>query len=169
MKIIAIVAQTADGFIARDANQFADWTSKEDKKLFVELTRQAGVIIMGSNTFNTIGRALPGRRNIVYTRNQIDAAGIETTTEAPDTLLKRLADEGHKTVAVIGGQKIYNLFFKEQLVTDLYVTYEPILFGQGMSLLGESADIKLKLLEYRTLNANALMAHYKVEYAGSDQ
>lgn len=169
MKVFAIVAQTADGFIARHSSELANWTSKEDKKLFVELTKQAGVMVMGSHTYATISQALPGRRNIVYTTHEISDAGIETTQEAPAKLVERLQAEGHEELAVIGGQAVYNMFFEAQLISEIYITIEPLMFGDGMKLLKNPADIHLKLIEYKTLNDNALMAHYKVKYGRSDK
>ena len=61
MKVTMVMAMTLDGKIARDASHPADWTGTEDKKKFVEITRRAGAMIMGSRTFDTIGRLLPGR------------------------------------------------------------------------------------------------------------
>ena len=66
MKIILIAAISADGKIAQSANQSSlDWTSKEDTAFFVAKTKEAGVVVMGSRTFETIGKPLKGRRLIV--------------------------------------------------------------------------------------------------------
>lgn len=169
MKIFAIVAQTADGFIARHNNELANWTSKEDKKLFVDLTKRAGVMVMGAHTYATINQALPGRRNIVYTTHDISESGIETTQEDPTKLVKRLQAEGHEELAVIGGQAIYSMFFEAKLISEIYITTEPLLFGDGMKLLRRPADIKLNLIEYKALNKNALMAHYEVTYGRTNK
>src|SRR3989338_1485183 len=65
MKLILIMAMTADGIIARDSQHTADWTSAADKKAFIAETKKHGVIIMGETTFATIGRPLPGRLNFI--------------------------------------------------------------------------------------------------------
>ncbi len=59
MKVSLLAAITADGFIGRDATHLADWTGKEDKKMFIELTKEAGTIVMGSRTFATIAGHYP--------------------------------------------------------------------------------------------------------------
>ncbi len=69
MDVILLMAMTLDGKISRDTQQLVDWTGKADKQYFVRVTRQAGVVIMGSKTFDTIGKPLPGRMNIVMSRN----------------------------------------------------------------------------------------------------
>jgi len=99
MNVVLIAALTADGFIGRDSSHLADWTGKADKKLFADVTKTAGAMVMGSRTFATIGRALPGRRNIIYTKHPetITAEGVETTDETPTALIARLQAEGAPT------------------------------------------------------------------------
>lgn len=162
MKVILIAALSADGFIARHEHELADWTSKEDKQLFVQLTKEAGVLVMGGTTYRTIGKALPGRRNIIYSRHITDEAGIETTQEAPAALLERLASEGHESVAICGGRSIYDLFLTSGLVTDVYLSIEPVLFGSGVSLSATAMNVPLKLVESRQLNDNTTLNHYEV-------
>jgi len=162
MKVFIIAAVTADGFIGRDSGHSADWTGKEDKKVFVRLTKEAGVMVMGSNTFKTIGRALPGRRTIVYTRDpaEITVADIETTNEPPDTLITRLRKEGSAGVAICGGASIYDLFIRAGLVDELYLTVSPLLFGQGMPLFMHALDVKLQLLDTQPLPGGSVLVHY---------
>lgn len=62
MKVTLLMAMTLDGKIGKSHDHFPDWTGKADKTLFVRLTKKAGVIIMGSKTFDTIGRPLPNRK-----------------------------------------------------------------------------------------------------------
>ncbi|MBF0259476.1 MAG: dihydrofolate reductase [Desulfamplus sp.] len=69
MKVILIMAMTLDGKIARHPMEPVDWTGKADKKKFVKITKKAGAVIMGSTTFDTIGKILPDRKNIVMTRD----------------------------------------------------------------------------------------------------
>ena len=82
------------------------WRLPDDLKRFKELTTGAPVI-MGRKTFESIGRPLPNRRNLVITR-QVDfsSAGIETAAslEAAIELCS-----GTEQVFVIGGAEIYRL------------------------------------------------------------
>lgn len=145
MKIFIIAALSADGFIARARNELANWTSKEDKKRFVELTKRAGVIVMGRVTFETIGKPLPGRRNIIYTTKKISIPDVECTSEPPPALVSRLEEEGVKELAICGGASIYTLFMKSGLVDTLYLTVEPIIFGGGIRLFTEVIPATLTL------------------------
>jgi dihydrofolate reductase len=164
MRVFVIAAASVDGLVARNEHELADWTSTEDKKMFVTLTKEAGVMVMGGNTYRTIGRALPGRRNIVYSRQPISQPGIETTQEDPVQLIRRLGAEGHSSVAICGGRAIWSMFLRANLVTDLYITIEPVLFGQGIGLSEEALDLTLKLVACKQLNESVLFVHYEVKH-----
>jgi dihydrofolate reductase len=163
MKVFIVAAVSMDGFIALDDKHVSlDWTSKEDKRKFVELTKRAGVMIMGRKTFDTIGKALPGRKTYVYTSGNVDAEGVESTNLPPKELINKLENEGFSEAALVGGQAIFDLFLKDDAVDEIYLTIEPVLFGQGLTLGKSVTDKRLKLLEHETLNDDTLLLHYKV-------
>lgn len=159
MKTFIIAAITADGFIARDAHHLASWTSKEDKQFFVQKTKEAGVVIMGANTFETFGKPLKGRLNIVYSRNK-QYEGVEVTTKEPAELLKDLEARGFKEVAICGGATIYTMFMKAGVVDTLCLTIEPLLFGSGVSIFNEPLEQHLTLLSAKNLSNNVLLLEY---------
>jgi len=160
MKTFLIAALTADGFIGKDSAHLADWTSKEDKQFFVKKTKEAGVIIMGRNTYNTVGRPLVDRHNIIYSEE--DIAGVETTRKTPQELLQDLKSRGYKEVAICGGAQIYTMFMEAKLVDTLYLTVEPILFGSGIRLFNKEIDVKLQLKSMKKLNNTTVLLEYSV-------
>lgn len=163
MNVYIVAAVSADGFIAlNDQHLSLDWTSKEDKRKFVELTKRAGVMIMGRKTFETIGKVLPGRKTYVYTSGHIDSEGVESTSLPPKELISRLEQQGFSEAALVGGQAVYDLFLKEDAVDEIYLTIEPVMFGQGLTLSKTIADKRLKLLKHEKLNDDTLLLHYKV-------
>lgn len=168
MNVFIIAAVTADGFIGKNSGHSADWTSKEDKQLFVRLTKEAGVMVMGSTTFKTIGRALPGRKTIIYSSKPeafADMEGdIEVTSESPQKLVTRLEGEGYSSLAICGGAQIYSLFLGANVVDELYITIEPIIFGKGVPLFSSPLSVQLELLEQSMLGEQSVLLHYKVKY-----
>ncbi len=73
---------------------------------YFKRTTMGKPIIMGRKTFESIGRALPGRLNIVITRNEhYTADGITTVSSLQQAL--ELAATQHEEVMVIGGGKIF--------------------------------------------------------------
>lgn len=165
MKLILIMALTADGKIGRTANHFPDWTEKADKKLFMSVSRNAGVLIMGSKTFDTLDRPLPGRKHVVMTRNKTRLSSgkhLTFTDRTPREVLSDLEAEGHETVVLAGGSQINLLFAKENLIDEILLTYSPKIFGVGLSMFSGPVLMELELLEYRRIGENSLMARYRV-------
>src|SRR3990167_3226759 len=166
MKSFIIAALSADGYIAKNEKHPAFWTSKEDKKRFVELTKRAGVVIMGSNTYSTLPRALKERTNIVYSRSK-SFEGAETTQKSPVDLLSDLESCGFKEAAICGGASIYTMFMQARVVDRLYLTIEPILFGKGIRLFDEDMHFHLKLESSGQAENGALLLEYSVDYSGT--
>ena len=165
MKVCLIAALTVDGFIGKDAGHSSlDWTSKEDKQFFVEKTKELGTLIVGRTTFETFKKPLPNRRNIVLTSTpeKYEVEGAEFTSEDPKQLLARLEGEGVESVAVIGGSKVYSQFLEEGLVTDLYLTVEPVMFGSGVPLAQLDTPVQMELESERLLNSSTVLLHYVV-------
>ena len=100
--ISLIVARARNGVIGR--NGTLPWRLPEDLAHFKRTTTGHSVI-MGRRTWESIGRPLPGRRNIVVTRNSGFAApGAETAADL-DAALALCAGEAE--VFVIGGAQLY--------------------------------------------------------------
>jgi len=166
MKIILMMAQTLDGKIAKNENHKADWTSHEDKKFFIELTKKAGVIIMGNSTYKTIGFPLKNRLNCILTRNIKDKKNIEGELEYfedLDKLLNTLENRGYKEAILCGGAQINSLFIKNNLISEIYITIEPKIFGNGINLFSDiDLDIDLELIESIKMN-NSFILKYKIK------
>ncbi|MDO8430738.1 MAG: dihydrofolate reductase family protein [Candidatus Taylorbacteria bacterium] len=167
IKVFIIAALSADGFIAKNAEHAALWTSKADKHRFIELTKRAGVVVMGNTTFKTLGRPLRERLNIVYSKNQT-FEGVEMTQKPPLELISDLESRGIKEVAICGGSHIYTMFMKAGVVDTLYLTIEPVLFGKGIGLFNEDLHYLLKLQSsMASESAGSLLLEYKVDYSGT--
>lgn len=164
MKIFIIAAISLDGFIARDKTDLSTkWTSKEDTSHFLEKTKKAGVVIMGSKTFETFGaKPLPDRRNIIYSRTK-KYEGVETTKEGVKELLNRLEKEGVKEIAVCGGASIYSLFLEANLVDRIILTIENVIFGYGIKLFDKKIDCEIELEKVKQIGPNSVVLEYKVK------
>lgn len=165
MKLILLMAQTVDGKIARDSDHFPDWTTSADKRFFAARSREAGAIIMGSRTFDTLGKPLPERKNVVLTRKAGRVSrppDLVFTDDPPARLLAKLAAEGYREAILAGGARINSLFAAENLIDEIIVTISPRLFGSGLSLFDTSLDLSLCLLAVRQLDADLVLLHYRV-------
>jgi dihydrofolate reductase len=167
MKLILVMAVTVDGKIARHNTHFPDWTCSEDKRMFRAVTQQSGVVIMGSRTYQTIGKPLPKRLNVVLTRQPRRYPASESmmyTNDPPGLILEKLSARGYDSAALIGGEVINNLFAQSKLINEIVVTIAPKLFGTGLSLFSCSVDMDLALVSLKQLESDHIMLHYRVTY-----
>lgn len=105
LRLVAIVAMTSDRIIGRDGT--LPWHLPEDLAFF-KRTTSGHPIIMGRKTYESIGRPLPKRRNIVLTRDRNwSVPGVETIHQ-PSDLTALAGLEG--TVFIIGGAEVYSAF-----------------------------------------------------------
>ncbi len=164
-KAFIMAAISADGFIGKSTDHLSfEWTSKEDKERFKKITKQAGVVIMGHNTFKTINKPLNDRLTIVYSRTKKSSESkfIQYTEKHPQELLEELSNKGYNNVAICGGASIYNLFLKSGCVDKIYLTIEPVLFGAGINLFIEKCEKNLSLLSLSQSENGALFCEYAV-------
>lgn len=109
-EIVLVVAMTPD-FVIGNGNDIP-WRGKlpADFKHFRELT-MGHPVVMGRKTFESIGKPLPGRDNIVLTRDSNwKRDGVEVLSDVHAVL--RLAREkfAHKEIMILGGAEVYKLF-----------------------------------------------------------
>ena len=115
MKISLIAAFAKEGVIGKDGK--IPWTLKEDLKHFRNKTEGCSVV-MGRKTYESIGRPLPNRLNIVMTRNPKRQEGIKEVSNTKDAL--KVASSYSDEIFIIGGEKIYEEFLP--LATKMYLT-----------------------------------------------
>ena len=100
-------------------NNHLIWSLKEDLKYFKETT-QNHTVIMGYNTYKSIGKPLPNRVNIILTKNNKDKINDANVIVYDDMekLLKNLQKD--EEYFVIGGAPIYQAFYN--LADKMYLT-----------------------------------------------
>lgn len=111
MTVRLIVAMSSDGVIG--VGNELPWRLQDDLKHFKEIT-MGRTVVMGSKTFDSIGKPLPGRNNIVITRTPRGNDSDLLFVKEPPVVLD--AD-------VIGGAQIYQHYLQQGLVDELIVTF----------------------------------------------
>ncbi len=102
--IVLIAAVSDNGVIGRDGDM--PWHLPDDLKRFKSIT-MGHPIVMGRRTWESIGRPLPGRTNIIMTRNRAFAAGDASVAHSISEVVEYCNDG---TIMVIGGGEIYRMF-----------------------------------------------------------
>ena len=113
-----IVAMDEQGFIGKDEN--LPWKLSNDLKRFKKLTVSDGfnAVVMGRKTYESIGRPLPNRLNIVMTKNPKKLEGVKEVSNRKEAL--EIASSYSDEVFIIGGEKVYEEFLP--LATKMYLT-----------------------------------------------
>ena len=108
MKIVVVAAIGENNVIGRDGQ--LPWKIRSDLRHFRALTLDKPVI-MGRKTFQSIGKALDRRTNIVITRDQdFSAEGVETAASLEAALAQAREDakrSGANEIMIIGGADIF--------------------------------------------------------------
>ena len=124
MELAIIVAQSKNRVIG--VNNDLPWRLPKDLQYFKKVTL-GKPIIMGRKTFESIGRALPGRTNIVISRNPewVAPEGVKLVTSIDEAIA--LAEsiaviDGSSELMIIGGAQIYKEAIKKDLIDQLDIT-----------------------------------------------
>ena len=121
IRLALMVAVAENEVIGRDNG--LPWHLPEDLRYFRRIT-MGKPIVMGRKTFESIGRPLPGRTNIVVSRNNtFTPPGVSTVTSVEEALVmarRVAAADGQDEAVIIGGAQIYKLALPQ--VDRLYIT-----------------------------------------------
>lgn len=115
--IISIIAAVADNMVIGDKNSLP-WSLPADLEYFKKTTLGKPVI-MGTKTFESIGMALPNRKNIILSFDKdYKAEGCVVVTSI-DEALKQIGED--EEVMIAGGASVYKQFLP--LANRLYLTF----------------------------------------------
>ena len=125
---IRLICASAKNNVIGNENKLP-WNISEDLKRFKELTSE-NIIVMGRKTYESIGRPLPKRKNIVLSRNKnLEIQGVEVMNSIESVIDSYNLQE--KDLYVIGGTFIYELFLEHLYLNhleqaNLQITREPL-------------------------------------------
>ncbi len=114
---ISMIAAMANNRVIGLGNKMP-WHLPADLQFFKRVTLGKPVV-MGRNTFESIGRPLPGRLNVIITRNRNYFAEGITCVPSPEAALELLRDQAE--IMVIGGATIYQQFLPR--ADQLFLTF----------------------------------------------
>jgi len=160
MQKISLVAALDNEFAIGKGNALP-WHLSADLQRFKALTLNK-TIVMGRKTAESLGRALPKRRNIVLTRSgQVPFEGMEAASSLEDVLLScKHEDE----LCIIGGGEIYRLALP--MATHLYLTHVDTVVEDAGAFF-PSFDLKkwqVTPIERHPADANNAFAFEFVDY-----
>lgn len=123
MNVNLIVAVDAKCF-GIGKNGTIPWKNKDDMKWFKSVTTGDGnnAVVMGRRTYESIGKPLPNRLNIVLTRSETNIPGCIVVSSLEESI-KVAQDKKIDSLFVIGGGKVYEEALLKDLIDVMYINY----------------------------------------------
>ncbi len=148
MLISAIFAMSKNRVIGKDND--LPWYLSDDLKFFKKKTL-GHHILMGRKSFESIGRPLPKRTNLILTRDPFYAVSNALVTHSLEEAFSIAADNGEEELFVIGGEAV----FRQALpyIDVIYMSYidEDI---EGDTFFPEIDDDEWELVEKKNFKAD---------------
>ena len=140
------------------------WSFSSDMKYFSNITRgnNNNAIIMGRKTFESIGRALPKRHNIILSTTKILQTD-ENISFFKDigSILDFCKKKKFEDVWIIGGEAIYKLFLElDNLIEEIHITH--IDKNYDCDTFFPELDKKYKLISDRTMKDSNIILNFMV-------
>lgn len=149
MKISSIVAVSENHVIGVDND--LPWRLPSDLKFFKEMTL-GHHILMGRKNFDSMGRPLPGRTNIVITRNkEFYHSGVIIRNDIMAGI-QYAQEAGEKELFIVGGEQIYRQTM--ELWDTLYLTRVHTNIENGSAFFPEIENTSWRLLESKKIDSD---------------
>lgn len=169
--ITMYMAISLDGFIA-DINGNEDFISDSNWESFLNFAEKYGHIIYGRKTFEKIKewdnkyiKSLSRYKVVVVSGNKNYDPGYEFahSVQNINDAITYCESHGFKRPFIAGGQKLNSEFLTSGLVSDIYLSIQPVIIGRGMKLFAD--DIPPVNLHFQGTERvrELLILHYSVD------
>lgn len=161
-----IAAVTIDGKIARQEKPGTSWTSPADKASLHKKLDRCDCLVVGHTTYQAAINKLAQRNCIVFTHSMSGGnqrKRCHYLNPQRINLDAFIRSHRYRTVGVLGGVSVFNYFLQRNLIDDLYLTIEPLVFGDGLPLTdARMSNRSYRLRSVRRLNVlGTLLIHYQ--------
>ncbi len=171
MKVILYMAISANGYITTTDNKTPwstqEWHSfskhvKKHKNLIIG--RKTYEIMKQHNEFKKIGNPFIVVITSTPLTSSTDSQSKIHPASSPLKGLQLLQKYGFTSALVGGGATLNTSFLNDNLIDELYLDIEPVLFGQGILLFSPTnIEKKLQLLNTTKLSKNTIQLHYQIK------
>lgn len=164
-KIIAYVATSLDGYIAREDGSI-DWLPESAESGYDAFYKSIDTVIMGKTTYDqvlTFGEyPYKDKKSFVFTStNQTKDENTEFVSNVDKFVIDGFPGAG-RNIWLVGGAQIIASFLKQKVVDEIIVTIIPVLLGKGISLFKNiESETKLELIKTEKYT-QLVDVHYKV-------
>jgi len=150
-KIIAYIATSLDGYIAREDGSI-DWLPESGESGYDVFYKSIDTVIMGKTTYDqvlTFGEyPYKDKKSFVFTTtNQTKDENVEFVSNVDKFVIEGFPGVG-KNIWLVGGAQIIASFLKQKVVDEIIVTIIPVLLGKGIPLFKNiERETKMELIK----------------------
>lgn len=172
-KVILVAATSINNKLTSglDGNSFS-WTSLEDQIYFSKLIKSSDLVIMGRKTYQVNSSKMDlkhGPLRLVLTKHPEKYSHLnipnhlEFISLSPTEISLQYFPK-YKQILILGGSQIYSLFLNQHIITDIYLTVEPLIFSTGKNLFDKlKINQKCNLISADKLNQKgSLLLKYQI-------
>ncbi len=160
------MAITANGMIAKSDND-TSWISADEWNSYSSAVRKAKCLIVGHKTYDILTKQPEFKELeniqlvVLSTKNFATLSPNHVVAKSPKQALDLL--ENFNEIIVAGGGIINAAFLAENLVDEIYLDIEPIVFGEGIPIFkGKNFERNLRLIGQKKITDNEIQLHYEV-------
>lgn len=172
METVGIAVMALDGCLTRHDEEGTAFASEADQCFFRETLRTFDCAIMGGAGYRAardriLSELAPKLLRIVLTRTPklyvADARPdvLEFRSDDPAEVIRDLAERRYVRCAVIGGARLLSACLRYRLLDELWITLEPVLFGEGRRLIQGAVEFHLELLSTELLGPSTPLLRYR--------
>ncbi len=168
------VASTLDGFIAHPDSSIHGFVNEgEHATDYVAALHQAyDTVLMGRRTYEfgfqfDVTNPYPWLKQYVLSRTMESSPDANVTLIATDALdfVRGLKRAPGKAIYLCGGAELASALFGAQLIDEVVVKLNPVVFGAGIPLFADSIQqTALELTESKVYSNSVVLLHYRVKY-----
>jgi dihydrofolate reductase len=170
-KVVVYLAASVDGYIAAPDGDlsFLSKVEKEGEDYgYATFIATVDTVVLGKNTYDKVlsmGYPFPHADKEAYIITRTERATEGTThfyTGDVVDLVASLKGQNGKTIFIDGGAFVVNRLLQHGLVDELYLSYIPVLLGDGIALFKQGNPLQnLQLQTVKTFDAGLVQLHYR--------
>lgn len=169
-KIIAYLAVSADGYIARPDGdvKWLDRPKGSGDYGMADFYKTVDTTIMGKKTYDLALKwgqtSYPGKKNYVFTRSSpTPTKDIEFVNESVGDFVERLLKQKGKDIWLVGGAELNGAFLDAGAIDEFIIHVIPVLIGDGIPLIPRRhRELQLDLVSSHQYKDGVLRLHYGV-------
>ncbi|MDF2943178.1 MAG: hypothetical protein K0S01_2036 [Herbinix sp.] len=170
-KVILYIAQSLDGYIAREDNDIS-WLSVVEQKNedygYGDFIKSIDTVIMGRKTYEKVlsfGIEFPHKDKKCYVLSKTHKGSdqnVQFYNDSVDELISNLRSEEGDDIFIDGGAEVVKEFRNSNLIDEYILSIIPIFLGKGIRLFKESEiENKLKLMDSKTFVTGLVQLKYE--------